>query len=74
MTSGTLSEVPDRSAFAKYLIDRLNQNERTYLSSQELFESFRIAVSNNSKALPQFGDIENVGDEGGDFIFLRKSE
>ncbi len=72
MTSGTLSEVPDRSSFTRYLIDRLDKNENTYLSSEQLFSSFRIAVINNSDAIPQYGEIKNVGDEGGDFIFLKK--
>ncbi len=72
MTSGTLTEVPDRSSFTKFLIDRLNENEKTYLSSEQLFSSFRIAVINNSEAIPQYGEIRNVGDEGGDFIFLKK--
>jgi hypothetical protein len=72
MTSGTLTEVPDRSSFTRYMLERLNENESTYLSSWELFNSFRIAVINNSASLPQYGEIQNVGDEGGDFIFLRK--
>ena len=72
MTSGTLTEVPDRSSFTRFLIQRLNDNEETYLSSEQLFSSFRIAVINNSDAIPQYGEIENVGDEGGDFIFLKK--
>lgn len=72
MTSGTLTEVPDRSSFTRYLIQRLNENDDIYLSSWELFNSFRIAVINNSDALPQYGEIQNVGDEGGDFIFLKK--
>lgn len=72
MTSGTLTEVPDRSSFTRYLIDRLDENKDTYLSSEQLFSSFRIAVINNSDAIPQYGEIRNVGDEGGDFIFLKK--
>ncbi len=72
MTSGTLTEVPDRSSFIRYLIERLDENEETYLSSEQLFSSFRIAVINNSDAIPQYGEIQNVGDEGGDFIFLKK--
>jgi hypothetical protein len=72
MTSGSMTEVPDRSSFTKYLIERLNENQETYLSSEQLFSSFRIAVINNSDALPQYGEIQNVGDEGGDFIFLKK--
>jgi hypothetical protein len=72
MTSGTLTEVPDESAFSKYLVERLEQNEEKYLNSEQLFSSFRTAVINNSEALPQYGEIRNVGDEGGDFIFIKK--
>lgn len=72
MTSGTLTEVPDQSAFLKYLIDRLDRNNERYLSSEQLFSSFRIAVINNSNVVPQFGEIKDVGDEGGDYIFILK--
>ena len=72
MTSGTLTEVPDRSSFTRFLVERLNENQETYISSEQLFSSFRIAVINNSDAVPQFGEIGNVGDQGGDFIFIRK--
>jgi hypothetical protein len=72
MTSGTLTEVPDRSTFVKYLIERLSTNEDKYISSEQLFSSFRIAVINNSDVIPQYGEIRNVGDEGGDFIFIRR--
>jgi hypothetical protein len=70
MTSGTIEEVPDQSAFLKYLVDRLGNNNEKYLSSEQLFSSFRIAVINNSNVVPQFGEIKDVGDEGGDFIFI----
>ena len=70
MTSGTLTEVPDSSPFVKYLIDRLSANNEKFLSSEQLFSSFRIAVINNSNVIPQFGEIKDVGDEGGDFIFI----
>ncbi|MCX6255324.1 MAG: caspase family protein [Bacteroidia bacterium] len=70
MTSGTLTEVPDQSAFLKYMIERLDKNSEKYLSSEQLFSSFRIAVINNSNVIPQFGEIKDVGDEGGDFIFI----
>jgi len=72
MTSGTLTEVPDRSAFTKYLLENLKNNQERYLSSEQLFSSFRIAVINNSDVIPQFGEIRNVGDQGGDFIFIKK--
>ncbi len=72
MTSGNLTEVPDRSSFTKYLIKKLEENNDTYLSSEQLFSSFRMAVINNSDAIPKYGEIAKVGDEGGDFIFLKK--
>jgi hypothetical protein len=72
MTSGNLTAVPDQSAFLKYMIDRLDKNSDKYLSSEQLFSSFRIAVINNSNVIPQFGEIKDVGDEGGDFIFILK--
>lgn len=71
MTSGTLTEVPDESAFIKYLIQRLEENKETYLSSEELFSRIKLAVISNSNVLPRYGEIQNVGNEGGDFIFLR---
>lgn len=72
MTSGTLTEVPDKSTFVDYLISRLSANSEKYLSAEQLFSSFRIAVINNSDVVPQFGEIRGVGDEGGDFIFILK--
>lgn len=73
-TSGALSEVPDKSVFIEYLVKRLNQNSDKYLSSEQLFASFKIAVINNSSngQVPQFGEVKETGDEGGDFIFIRK--
>jgi hypothetical protein len=72
ITSGTLSEVPDQSVFVEYLLKRLNDNPEYYLSSEQLFSSMRVAVMNNSPNVPQYGTIQNVGDEGGDFIFIRR--
>ena len=72
MTSGSLSEVPDKSIFLEYLIKRLIDNTKPYITSEELFYSMKTAVINNSPTIPQFGEILNTGDEGGDFIFIRK--
>ena len=70
MTSGTLKEVPDKSVFLQYLVQRLNENTEKYISSDMLFSSFREAVLNNSPTEPQYGTIQNAGDEGGEFIFI----
>ncbi len=72
ITSGTLKTVPNRSAFMKYLLDRLKNNNEKYFSASQLFRSIEEPVSNNSSSLPQFGVIQNVGDEGGDFIFIKR--
>jgi len=72
MTSGALTEVPDKSLFLEYLVKRLNDNTKDYLGAEELFSSFKTDVMNGSPVTPMFGDIKDSGDEGGDFLFVRK--
>jgi len=72
ITSGTLKTVPNVSVFMKYLLDRLAKNSDKYFSASQLFQSIEIPVGNNSPTTPQYGVIQNVGDEGGDFIFIKK--
>ena len=72
MTSGTLEEVPDRSVFLEYLLKRLLENKKKYMPASELFNSFREAVLNNSPNVPQYGVIQDTGDEGGEFIFIKR--
>ncbi|HAN18109.1 MAG: hypothetical protein A2X13_04050 [Bacteroidetes bacterium GWC2_33_15] len=72
MTSGTLEEVPDKSVFMLYLNKRLEENTQQFISAEELFSSFKTAVLNNSPNIPQYGEIKDTGDEGGDFIFVKK--
>jgi hypothetical protein len=73
MTSGNLKAVPDQSKFFEYLNKRLIENEAKYLSSRELFNNLYNAVINNTNTVPQFGVIQDTGDEGGDFIFIKKN-
>lgn len=74
MTSGNLKEVPDKSVFLQYLVKRLDNNKEKFISSDMLFTSFRQAVLNNSPTEPQYGTIQNAGDEGGEFIFIRRDK
>ena len=76
MTSGALNVVPDKSVFLEYLIKRLEENQQNYLSAEQLFASFKLAVINNSPEdqVPQFGEVKETGDEGGDFIFIKKTQ
>jgi len=53
LTSGTLKEVPDKSVFIEYLIKRLDENNRKYLPSEQLYSSLKDAVMNNSPNIPQ---------------------
>ncbi len=79
MTSGALTTVPDRSVFVEYLLKRLGENREPYLPAADLFSQLRTPVINNSPRqadgaipTPRYGVIQEAGDEGGDFIFVRR--
>lgn len=73
ITSGTLKTVPNQSVFLKYLINRLKSNSEPYLTARKIFDRIEEPVMNNSKNVPQYGTIQEVGDEGGDFIFIKRN-
>ena len=75
MTSSNDTPVPDNSPFLRYLLDRLEKNEKSHLPSLELYGSLVEAVGNNSATgqVPQYGVIPQTGDQGGDFIFIRRT-
>jgi hypothetical protein len=79
MTSGALTTVPDRSVFVEYLLKRLRESTEEALPALELFSKLRLPVISNtpvqrdgSRPTPRYGTIFEVGDEGGDFIFVRR--
>ena len=72
MTSGNMELVSDGSKFIYYLQKSLVENSEKYLSAKDLFDSFYKAVINNTDNLPQYAPIKNVGDEGGEFVFIKK--
>jgi len=72
MTSGNLTEVPDRSVFLEQLVDKLNNNTKSYVTAEELFAAIRNVVISSSPVTPMYGDIKDAGDQGGDFIFVLK--
>lgn len=69
LTSGNLTEVPDKSVFVKYLIKELEENEDLFLSSAKLFTRMYEPIVNNAPTIPQYGVIQGAGDEGG-ILFL----
>lgn len=74
ITSGVKEEVPDQSVFFKELYRFLKNNENDFLTAAELYTGIRNRVIAESRLdqKPQFGAIDETGDEGGDFIFIKK--
>ncbi len=54
----------------KYLLKVLNENENHYLPSEDLFDEVRIGMKSNADTKPLYGEIQNVGDEGGNFVLM----
>lgn len=72
MTSGNLSTVPDKSIFIQQFIKKLVENTDDYLPARQLFTRIYEPIINNSATNPLYGVIQGAGDEGGDFIFVRR--
>lgn len=72
LTSGNLSEVPDNSVFLKYLLKSLEENKDVFLPASVLFVRIYEPIMNNAHTTPQFGVVQGAGDEGGDFVFIKK--
>lgn len=72
MTSGNLSEVPDKSIFLDQLLKKLRDNDEEYLPALTLYTRIFEPITNNSTTRPVYGVIQGAGDEGGDFIFERR--
>jgi hypothetical protein len=77
LTSGGIEPVTDggrdgHSVFTYYLLKTLKGNNANYFTSGQLFDEIKIPVTNNSEQRPNYQPIKNTGDEGGEFIFLKK--
>jgi cupin superfamily acireductone dioxygenase involved in methionine salvage len=77
LTSGGVEEVSDagkddHSVFTYYFLKALEENDRKYFDANQLFNEFRIAVTNNSEQTPMLQVIRDTNDEGGQFIFIKK--
>lgn len=78
MTSGNLETVPDQSIFMKFLIEGLTENTEDYFRAENLYNFIKEPVMHNSHqgslapTIPQYGYFMDTGDEGGDFIFIKK--
>jgi hypothetical protein len=77
LTSGGIEPVMDggregHSVFAYYLLKTLESNQGKYFDASQLYTKIKIPVINNSDQTPKFSPIKNAGDEGGQFIFIKK--
>ncbi|MBU0764850.1 MAG: caspase family protein [Bacteroidetes bacterium] len=77
ITSGGVEPVMDggqngHSVFAYYLLSKLDNNSSKYYDASQLYDAIKIPVSNNSDQSPKLNPIKNSGDEGGQFIFIKK--
>ncbi len=77
ITSGGVEPVMDggrdgHSVFAYYLLKSLRNNDKRFFDAFSLYNDIRIPVINNSTQSPIFQPIKNTGDEGGQFLFIRK--
>jgi len=73
MTSGSMVTVPDKSIFMKYLIKALEENQNLYLTTEDLYDEVSHAMKNNSVIKPVYGEIQNTGDERGNFVFQQRN-
>ncbi|HEX7413137.1 MAG TPA: caspase family protein, partial [Bacteroidia bacterium] len=77
LTSGGIEPVMDggkdgHSVFAYYLLKNLTDNKNKYLDIGQLYDNLKVPVVNNSDQTPHLDPIKNTGDEGGQFIFIKK--
>jgi len=77
MTSGGIEPVMDggkdgHSVFAYYFLKTLSENQSKYFDAGQLYNKIKIPVINNSEQSPKLAPIKDSGDEGGQFIFIKK--
>jgi len=78
MTSGNKEPVQDggtggHSIFAYQLLKALRENEKLFISTQEIYTRIAPIIGNNSEQTPICKPIRNVGDQGGQFVFVASS-
>ena len=75
LTSGGLEPVADggkdyHSAFANPFLTELREMD-DILTGEELFFRMKNKIVLNSDQTPMYEELQDVGSEGGDFIFVR---
>jgi hypothetical protein len=76
-TSGAKEPVLDggregHSIFAYYFLQALREIDGQYFDVSDVFGRVRTAVGVNARQMPLYDPLWGTGDEGGEFIFVRK--
>jgi hypothetical protein len=77
LTSGAMEPVldggrEDHSIFAFYFLQALRDIEGDYFDVSDVFGRVRTAVGMNARQMPLYDPLWGTGDDGGEFIFVRK--
>jgi hypothetical protein len=75
MTSGNKTPVSDsgsegHSIFAYQLIKTLENNDKPYITTQEIYSRIAPIIANNSEQQPLCSPVRDTGDQGGGFVFV----
>lgn len=78
LTSGMNEPVADdgkdgHSIFAYFFLKALKENEKGYLTPSQISVSLSPLVSRNADQQPRSQPLQGAGDEGGQFLFIRKT-
>lgn len=71
-TSSDREKSADNSLFAKTFANILNNNPEKCIPIDRISERVTMAVEQNQKQKPKFGNISGLEDESGTFFFIRK--
>ena len=76
MASGNLEPVSDsgrdgHSIFAYYFLKELNSVDQPVTGNQ-IFNAIKHKIMLNADQTPLYEQLERVGSEGGDFIFVKR--
>jgi len=79
MTSGNKAPVIDQgsnghSIFTFQLLKILKENQKKYLTPSEIYYKIGPIIRNNSEQMPLCKPLKNVGDQGGQFVFILNTE
>ena len=61
----------DTSLFAKAFTNALKQNSGTFVSASKVFSEIRDKVTKNTNQTPQYANMRELDDDGGEFVFKK---